>query len=45
MKATNQFDYPTATASTYKQYKQYIKQDCPEDAQKKKYQEIIKQEK
>lgn len=40
MKTTNQFDYPTASATTYKAYKP---QTAPQDDSKERYQKIIKE--
>ena len=37
MKTTNQFDYPTASATTYKAYKP---QTAPQDDSKERYQKI-----
>lgn len=40
MKTTNQFDYPTASATTYKAYKP---QTAQQDDSKERYQKIIKE--
>ena len=41
MKATNEFDYPTATATIYKAYRE---EGAPKDNKKEHYKRVIKQE-
>jgi hypothetical protein len=41
MKATNQFDYPTAAATAYKGYRQ---EEVPKTDKKALYQKVLKEE-
>lgn len=41
MKATNQFDYPTASATTYKGYRP---EEAPKSDKKALYQRVLKKE-